>query len=298
MINISVVIPTLNEVDSLPSCLSNLAGQMRSGDEVIVVDAGSEDGTIDLAKKAGCRTIIYEDSSIGEARGLGAREANGEVIATTDADTLPPKGWVDRIRKNFEADDGLVVLWGSIEDRNGVPIRNLVGKFSTLARGASGNNTAYRKKAFMELENGYPDISFMEDVFIINRLSQMGKAKRDKKLVMVMNMDRQRYQTLPIVAAGMGGVLASGVAGGKVGRIVSRASMSMIGTEAFYEGLTESPMHHDEFGMTLVGASRAISGDYSTDLAGLGAGMVAHHAVTEGISKMPTKLMQNTDKVV
>lgn len=298
MVNVSVVIPTLDEADSLPNCLSSLVGQMEAGDEVIVVDAGSDDGTIDIAKGAGCRTIIFEDSSIGEARGLGARSAENEIVATTDADTLPPDGWVARIKKNFESDEDLVVLWGSIEDRNGVPIRDLIGKFSTLARGASGNNTAYRKSAFMELENGYPDVSFMEDVFIINRLSEMGKAKRDKGLVMVMDMDRKRYQTLPIVAAGLGGVLASGVVGGRAGRIVSRASMSMVGTEAFYEGLTESPIHHDEFGMTLLGASRALGSSYSDDLAGLGTGMFVHHAITEGVSKMPTKLMQNTDKVV
>lgn len=297
MTNISVVIPTLNEEDNLPNCLKRLSGQLIDGDEVIVVDGGSEDGTVELANRFGCDVYIAEGSGIGMAREIGTDKATNEVIAQTDADALPPDGWVDRIRYHFSNEDNLSVLWGNIEDVNGVPIRNLVGKFSTPLKGASGNNTAYSKSKFEETK-GYPDISFMEDTAMINRLSKTGKAIRDKDLIMVMNMDRKRYQTIPLTLIGLGSIAAGSIVDWDKSDLLQGAGIGLVGTEFLHEGLSDTPLHHDQVGSGVVMLGNRMGSRGGRSLMGTGAGIVAHHIATEGISAFPSELMENTDKIV
>jgi glycosyltransferase involved in cell wall biosynthesis len=296
--NVSVVVPTLDEIDNLPNCLDHLSPQLAPGDEVVIVDGGSEDSTRNVALDYGCVLVEADGFGIGTARAIGVEVAQNEIIVSTDADALPPEGWLDRIKGHFESNEDLVVLWGNIEDRNGAPIRSLVGKFSTLARGASGNNTAFRKSAYEQLEHGYPDVSFMEDVFIINQLAKMGEARRDKNLVMVMNMDRERYQTLPMVAGGAFVGVAGLAVGGKVGEIVASAGASTAITELIYENFTGTTAHHDEVGMGAAIVGHQLDEWYSNYVAGAGVGLIAHHVLTEGLSLAPTELMQHTDVII
>lgn len=295
MVNCSVVVPTMNEESNIPNLLDNLVPQLESGDEVIIVDGGSDDMTVDISLEYGCDVYVAEDSGIGQARNIGSKKATREVVVSTDSDSIPPEGWLDRIKHHFETDEDLVVLWGNIEDRNGVPIRNLTGKFSTFFGGASGNNTAFRREYFDELEKGYPDIDFLEDVFIIGKLSSMGKSKRDNGLVMVMDMDRERYQTVPVLLMGMGLIGTGAVTGGRFGDVSIGSGLGMIGTEMAYEGLTDTPLHHDEFGVSLAGMGYSVGDRLGDATMGLGGGLVVHHILTEGLSMAPTELMRNTD---
>jgi len=293
--NTSIVIPTLNEADNLPECLQNLLPQTADWDEVIVVDGGSDDGTDEIALDAGCKLIEAPDTSIGTARNIGTTESTNPIVASIDADSLPPVGWLDKIKTHFNNDPDLSVLWGSIVDSNGVPMRNMVGKFSTILGGASGNNTAFRRAHFDELEFQYPDISFLEDVAIIYRLAQNGKAKRDKSLVMMMDMDRKRYQTIPVLGMGAATALASRRLDGKWANIAKGASAGMVGTEMTYENATGTPLHHDQIGAALTALSKKMDDDLADELLGAGVGMILHHDMTEGISALPTQLQQHTE---
>lgn len=297
MVDVSIVIPTLNEEDSLPNCLYNLENQLTEGDEVIVVDGGSDDRTVDLAENYGCRVFIAEDSSIGMARNIGTKRSKNEVIISMDADSIPPQGYVRKVKDHFDTDSELVVLWGTIVDENGTPIRNMIGKFSTVLGGASGNGTSFRKSAYEELEKKYPDINFLEDVAIIHRLSRMGKSKRDKDLVMVMDMDRKRYQTIPMMITGSAIYGLGRYLGGSKGELMKGASAGLIGTEMTYEGMSDTPFHHDQLGMALSAVGRMSNTSMSQKVIGAGLGMVAHHDLTEGISMLPSELQKNTEVV-
>lgn len=297
------MIPTLNEEDNLPECVELLENQMYGGDELIIVDGGSDDGTIEYAKEHADRVFIATTeegpSTIGAARHIGVLKSKNPVIAQTDADGRPPDGWLETIRLNFESDDELDVLWGNIQDTNGVPIRNLIGQYSTLIRGASGNNTAFTKEAYMELEQGYPNISFGEDFRIINRLASNGKAKRDPDLVMRMNMDRSRYQTKPIMIAGLTAVGLGHVVGGNGGGAIQGAGLGLAGTEMTYEQIAESKkvnIHHDSLGAHIASFGSMLGGGLGTKIAGVGAGMILHHWGTEGMSFSPTQLQAMSEK--
>lgn len=292
--NISVVIPTLGERENIENCLGRLRTQLQNGDEVVIVDGGSSDGTVEFCKEVGCRVLLAENSSIGEARHIGTMEASNDVVASTDADALPPNDWISRIRSHFKNNDRLVVLWGTVEDKNGVPIRNISGKFVSLFRGASGNNTAFRKDIYEEMDSKYLDVDFGEDFDIINKLSKHGESVRDKNLVMVMDMDRSRYQTIPCVFVGASSYLL----GDRIDNdILKGAGVGLAGTEFTYEGATNTPFHHDQVGSLVMTIAR--QSDRFKDIGtGLGGGMILHHAVTEGVSALPTEKQRNTDKVL
>lgn len=296
---ISVVVPTLNEEDALPKCLSLVRPQLLANDELIVVDGGSTDGTLKIAQSLCEQVIVAEGDSIGKARNIGADAATNPVVATLDADSLPPSGWVERVRTNFATNDELAVLWGTIEDRNGKPVRNLTGKFLTLIGGASGNNTAFRKSAF-EASGGYEDVNFAEDFFIIHELAKHGPVRRDPALKMVMDMDRHRYQTVPMTAAGATGAVGGHLLGGTPGVVARGAGVGLAGCELFYEQVAQqkpsdgvlSNIHHDMVGLVLIPAGAALGGAGGLSLAGAGAGVALHHWLTEGVSFAPSALQR------
>lgn len=300
--DISIVIPTLNEEENLPECIESLKSQTYGEDEIIVVDGGSDDGTQAYAKEHADKVFLATTdsgpSSIGAARHVGVLKADNPVIAQTDADARPPDGWLETIRLDFQEDEDLTVLWGNIVDTNGVPIRNLVGQFSTFLRGASGNNTAFRREDYMGLKDGYPDISFMEDVQIINKLARVGKPKRDPDLVMKMNMDRERYQTYPIVGIG---AVATGLGHfieGTHGDLIQGAGVGMAGTELTYEKVVQDrkvKMHHDSLGAHVLSFGSLLGDEVGNLLTGVGAGMILHHWSTEGMSFAPTALQAFSD---
>ena len=97
---ITVIIPTLNEVAYLPGLLDALDAQTRLPNEVIVADAGSTDGTKELAQARGARVIRGGMPAVG--RNAGARAARGDFLLFLDADVLPPPDFIEYALEEFE----------------------------------------------------------------------------------------------------------------------------------------------------------------------------------------------------
>lgn len=97
---LTVVIPTLNEIAYLPGLLDALDVQTRTLDEIIVADAGSTDGTAELAQARGARVVRGGMPAVG--RNAGARAAVGDLIFFLDADVLPPPDFIARSLEEFE----------------------------------------------------------------------------------------------------------------------------------------------------------------------------------------------------
>ena len=97
---LTVIIPTLNEIAYLPGLLNALAVQTRLPDEVIVADAGSTDGTAELARTRGARVIRGGMPAVG--RNAGAQVAGGDLLLFLDADVLPPPDFIARVLEEFK----------------------------------------------------------------------------------------------------------------------------------------------------------------------------------------------------
>lgn len=310
MHNVSVVIPARDEEDCIGRCLDRLTAQLESGDEIILLDNGSEDRTAEIADSYDDVRVIdapddrFDDihyRGLSQLRQLGAEEASNEIVATTDADTIPPMDWLDRIRTHFEEDDELSVLWGIVTDTNGVPVRDMTGKYLTFLGGVSGANTAFRKADFEQLKKGYVGWPIFEDVALVTRLARTGKAVHDTGMEMRSDLDRRRYQTLPMLGASGVAVGTGALLGGPVGAAAIGSGVGLAGTELFYEqaqeSLPDAPFHHDQAGLALILGGITVGTPVGVAAAGLGSGMIAHHLLTEGASALPTDLMQHTDVV-
>ncbi|MCH8923272.1 MAG: glycosyltransferase, partial [Planctomycetes bacterium] len=80
---ISVIIPTLNEVNTVARAIDSALG--GEAHEVIVVDGGSDDGTLEVAGGKACRLLECAPGRAAQ-QNLGARQASGEVLLFLHSD--------------------------------------------------------------------------------------------------------------------------------------------------------------------------------------------------------------------
>lgn len=222
---ISVVVPTYNEEQNIEGCLRSLADQTVPRDtyEIIVVDGNSKDKTRELAEPLADRVFVQTSKRVGGARNDGAMAAKGDIIATTDADCILPRDWVERIERNF-AERGIVQLYGTVYPLEG-GIRNhlsLLGA-NTFARlgyhtrtiyFTLGCNTAFDREAFLRA-GMYRCIDAGDDLEIAQRMRKIGKVYLDPGLKIGFSMRRyQQFGTLKSISEWLYIVLRGGEAGG------------------------------------------------------------------------------------
>jgi glycosyltransferase involved in cell wall biosynthesis len=94
---ISVVIPTYNEEKDIPECLSSLAKQSYKNKEVIIVDDGSTDKTLEVIKKFKPRVIKGQHKGPGFSRNLGSKKAKGSILIFVDADMTFDKDYLKNL---------------------------------------------------------------------------------------------------------------------------------------------------------------------------------------------------------
>lgn len=97
----SIIVRTLNEARYLPDLLEAIDAQRSEfRSEVIVVDSGSTDGTVDIAKAHGCRilTIAREEFSFGRSLNIGCQAADGRYLVMISGHCVPCHGsWLQRL---------------------------------------------------------------------------------------------------------------------------------------------------------------------------------------------------------
>ena len=118
-VRFSVVIPAYNEAGYLTDTLQSLRDQDFDGPfEVIVVDNDSTDETATVAAAFGVRVLREAERGVCAARQRGSAAAVGEIIVSTDADTVPPRNWLRSLDATFAAAPDAVAVAGPCQYAN------------------------------------------------------------------------------------------------------------------------------------------------------------------------------------
>ncbi|MGH3827378.1 MAG: glycosyltransferase, partial [Pseudonocardiaceae bacterium] len=110
---VSVVVTVLNEGMSLARLVEALLPQLVTGDELVIVDGGSTDGSIAaLAPAAALRVHTVPGAGISTGRNHGVRCASNEVIICTDAGCVPDPGFIEGFRRAFTVTEAPALVSG------------------------------------------------------------------------------------------------------------------------------------------------------------------------------------------
>ncbi len=112
MSRVSVVIPVKDGERYLAELLDALARE--GADEVLVIDSGSRDRSLEIARAAGAELleIAPEEFGHGRTRNLGAERTSGELICFLTQDATPCPGWLDAYREAFALDERVGAAFG------------------------------------------------------------------------------------------------------------------------------------------------------------------------------------------
>ncbi|MDV6317685.1 TIGR04283 family arsenosugar biosynthesis glycosyltransferase [Chromohalobacter sp. HP20-39] len=171
---LSVVVPVLNEAETIQACLTALLPLWVCGVEIVVVDGGSDDDTVALARPLANRVLVSER---GRARQMnhGGRESRGDCLVFVHADTRLPR------RADLLIDWALKgpACWGrfDVEIERGFALAGLVGwsmnRRSRLTGITTGDQAIFMTREAFGIVGGFPDQPLMEDIEISRRLRRL-----------------------------------------------------------------------------------------------------------------------------
>jgi glycosyltransferase involved in cell wall biosynthesis len=174
--DISVIVTVKNEAFSIGNLLDSLQAQTRPPSEVVIVDGGSTDGTverIDLYRdKLPVKLLIREGSNISQGRNAGIAAASGEIIASADAGVRLVPHWLEELGRPLEADSSIDVVSGFFlpdpqtvfETAMGATVLPILADIKPQSFLPSSRSVAFRKEAW-EKVGGYPDwLDYCEDL--------------------------------------------------------------------------------------------------------------------------------------
>jgi glycosyltransferase involved in cell wall biosynthesis len=176
----SIVIPCYNEEQFISRTLASLEQQTYTGKyEIIVVDNGCTDKTAAIAQSYGVKVVRECHPGVCWARQAGTKAAQGEIVISTDADTVQPKTWLQTIDSTFRRNDAYVAVAGPCAYSDGpwwgkqYP-KILFGTVSGIARLTgrpfyiTATNIAFKKSAWKqyhtELTQGGDELALLHDL--------------------------------------------------------------------------------------------------------------------------------------
>ena len=117
MPSISVIIPAYNAASYLRSCLEHLSRSIAVDYECIVIDDGSSDASVEVARRFGAKVLSTQGRrGPAYARNLGAKAASADILFFIDADVCVYPNTLARVLADFAEDPELDALIGSYDD--------------------------------------------------------------------------------------------------------------------------------------------------------------------------------------
>ena len=182
---VSVIVPTLNEEKFVGLLFRSLKKQTYKDFEVIIVDGGSNDETLEMADEFKAKAVVKPRTPEFQSRNIGAKMARGEILLFTSADVIFRTDTVQRVVQEFEKDKSLGAVFGPGKLYN-APLwarieyalyYSLLGIYTKITKDFNGstNFMAVRKTVFSKI-GGF--IERMDaDGYFLNEVGNISKAK-------------------------------------------------------------------------------------------------------------------------
>lgn len=189
---ISAIVPTLNEEACIESCLQRL--RLAGAEELIVVDGGSEDRTLELARSEADRVLV-EPGGVFQQMNRGAREAGGGVLVFQYADGILGEGACSEIHRTLEDP---AIAGGAFRlrlDRPGLfygAVSLCSDWRNRLGFGPFGDQSIFVRAEVFRREGGFPQDGILPDHELVRTLYRSGgfKLLREQVLVSARRWER------------------------------------------------------------------------------------------------------------
>ncbi len=185
--DVSVIVTVKNEASTIHRLLDSLRDQTIAPSEVVVVDGGSTDGTVERIEsyrpRLPIKLLLRAGTNISEGRNEAIRAAGGKIIASTDAGVRLVPHWLEELTRPLEEDVSLDVVSGFFlpdpqtvfERAMGAAVLPVEGDVHAERFLPSSRSVAFRREAWQEV-GGYPQwLDFCEDLVFDLALLRAGR---------------------------------------------------------------------------------------------------------------------------
>ncbi len=180
MSKISIIIPTINEANNLPLLLSDLSIIQKEG-EILIIDSGSEDKTIDVASIYGAKVFKSKERNRGLQLDIGAKKSNGEWLIFLHADTRLTHDWVGEIKSILKGNKNYIYFFKFKINHKKIIYRVLeilVNFRSQYFKQPYGDQGLIMHRSIYLKNNGFRKIPLMEDLDFLRRLKNKENLKQ------------------------------------------------------------------------------------------------------------------------
>lgn len=176
---VCIIIPTLNEEEHIGNLLDSINANTYQNKEIIVVDDGSTDRTVEIAKQKNATVLINEPGHKGPAYGWNraAKHTNADILCILGADFLiEDEHFLEKCANAFDEDVVTVYTpYRTIHD-------TLVEKIVTKREGMGFEPRFIRRDVFLEI-GGFPEVGVGEDVIFTKKIKEYAREKNLKEKV-------------------------------------------------------------------------------------------------------------------
>jgi len=183
---VSVIVTVKNEAPTVRRLLDSLAAQTRPPDEVVIVDGGSTDGTVEVLEEYAAggslplKVLVRPRTNISQGRNAAIAVVSGEIIASTDAGVRLSPNWLEELVSPFR--EGVYVVSGFFapdpqsvfETAMSATVLPVLADVKPEKFLPSSRSVAFRKEAWEQV-GGYPEwLDYCEDLVFDFKLRELG----------------------------------------------------------------------------------------------------------------------------
>ena len=183
MPKVSIIIPTINEANNLPLLLSDLSIIQKEG-EIIIVDCGSEDKTIEIANIYGAKVYNSKEKNRGLQLNIGAKNSKEEWLIFLHADTRLTHDSFRKINSVLKGDQNSIYYFKFKVNNKKIIYRVLeilVNFRSQYFKQPYGDQGLIINRSIYFKNNGFRNIPLMEDIDFLRRIN-------NKKCLLQLNL--------------------------------------------------------------------------------------------------------------